>query len=254
VGTLDSRRANAHESGCQIGSPNVASTIVSAHSPPQEICRVSAQAVSGHLKWVMRALRTIQRLCARFVKLSNHATREFDVSLWPAGGRNFSKNVCARRIARLDGAPLRKSATSRSREGMSTTTYVQDPEMQNAWPSNLRTRSRPGLRREQTDRVPVSAPCPFQARLSLWLTLASRGVSPLVTQPRVMARDQGAHAPRSPERSVTLLAGNLNHAHFGMVQEEVTVQGGWGRRPRGPSVVFRSAKARPFAERKATLL
>jgi hypothetical protein len=91
VGALDSRRANAQESGCQIGSPNVASTIVSAHSPPREIGRVSAQAVSGHLKWVMRALRTIQRLCARFVKLSNHATREFDVSLWPAGGRNFSK-------------------------------------------------------------------------------------------------------------------------------------------------------------------
>jgi hypothetical protein len=42
---------------------------------------------------------------------------------------------------------------------MSTTTYVPDPEMQNAWPSNLRTRSRPGLRRGQTDRVPVSAPC-----------------------------------------------------------------------------------------------
>jgi len=46
------------------------------------------------------------------------------------------------------------------------------------------------------------------------VTLASRGLSPLVTQPRVMARDQGAHAPRSPERSVTLLAGNLNHAAF----------------------------------------
>jgi hypothetical protein len=30
---------------------------------------------------------------------------------------------------------------------MSTTTYVQDPEMQNAWPSHLRTRSRPGLSR-----------------------------------------------------------------------------------------------------------
>jgi len=91
VGPVDSRRANAHESGCLIGSPNVASTIVSVHSPPREICRVSAQAVSGHLKWVMRALRTIQRLCARFVKLSNRTTREFDVSLWPAGGRNFSK-------------------------------------------------------------------------------------------------------------------------------------------------------------------
>jgi len=90
-GTLDSWRANAQESGCQIGSPHVASTIVSAHSPPRAIGRVSAQAVSGHLKWVMRALRTIQRLCARFVKLSNHATREFDVSLWPAGGRIFAK-------------------------------------------------------------------------------------------------------------------------------------------------------------------
>jgi hypothetical protein len=32
VGALDSRRANAQESGCLIGSPNVASTIVSAHS------------------------------------------------------------------------------------------------------------------------------------------------------------------------------------------------------------------------------
>jgi hypothetical protein len=91
VGTLDSRRAHAQESGCQIGSPNVASTIVSAHSPPPETGRASAQAVSGHLKWVMRTLRSIQGLCARFVKSSNHATREFDVSLWPAGGRNFSK-------------------------------------------------------------------------------------------------------------------------------------------------------------------
>ena len=91
VGTLDSRRANAQESGCQIGSPHVASTIVSAHSPPPEIGRVWAQAVGGHLKWVMRALKCIQRLCARFVTLSNRATREFDVSLWPADGRIFSK-------------------------------------------------------------------------------------------------------------------------------------------------------------------
>jgi hypothetical protein len=50
VGTLDSRRANAQESGCQIGSPNVVSTIVRVHSLPREIGRVSAQAVSGHLK------------------------------------------------------------------------------------------------------------------------------------------------------------------------------------------------------------
>ena len=157
VGTLDSRRANAHESACQIGSPDVASTIVSAHSPPREICRVSAPAVSGPLRWVMRALRTIQRLCALSVKLSNRAAHEFDVSLLPDGGRNFSKNVCAR-IARSDGAPLRKSATSRSRGGMSTTTYVQDPEMQNAWPSNLRAGSRPGIRPWQTDRVPASVP------------------------------------------------------------------------------------------------
>src|ERR1017187_2905296 len=107
VGTLDSRRANAHESGCQIGSPNVASTIVSAHSPPREICRVSAQVVSGHLKWVMRALRTIQRLCARFVKLSNHATCEFDVSLWPAGGRNVSKKC----LRAPNCAPGRRAAT-----------------------------------------------------------------------------------------------------------------------------------------------
>ena len=110
VGTLDSRRANAQESGCQIGSPNVASTIVSAHSPPREIGRVSAQAVSGHLKWVMRALRTIQRLCARFVKSSNHATREFDVSLWPAGGRNFSKKT-VRRIAPRPCAATSPSVT-----------------------------------------------------------------------------------------------------------------------------------------------
>jgi hypothetical protein len=34
----------------------------------------------------------------------------------------FQKNVWARRTARLDGVPLRKSATSRSRKGMSTTT------------------------------------------------------------------------------------------------------------------------------------
>ena len=95
VRTLDSRRANAQESGCQIGSPHVASTIVSAHSPPREIGRVSAQAASGHLKWVLRALRTIQRLCARFVKLSNLAMRGFDVSLWPASGRN-SKKMSAR--------------------------------------------------------------------------------------------------------------------------------------------------------------
>ena len=71
----------------------------------------------------------------------------------------FQENYCARRIARLDGAPLWKSATSHSREGMSTTTDVQDPEMQNAWPSNLRTPSHPRLRRGQTDHVPVSAPC-----------------------------------------------------------------------------------------------
>ena len=39
-----------------------------------------------------------------------------------------------------------------------------------------------------------------------------------------------------------------------MVQEEVTVEGGRGRRRgQGPYVVFRSAKARPFAERKATM-
>jgi hypothetical protein len=37
----------------------------------------------------------------------------------------------------------------------------------------------------------------------------------------------------------------------GVVQEEVTVESGWGRGPRGLYVVFRSAKARPFAERKA---
>ncbi len=92
VGTLDSRRANAQESGCQFGSPNVTSTIVSAHSPPREIGRVSAQAVSGHWKWVLRALRTIQRLCARSVKLSNHAEREFGVSLTSDGRRKSSKN------------------------------------------------------------------------------------------------------------------------------------------------------------------
>ena len=84
VGALDSRRANAQESGCQIGSPNVASTIVSAHSPP------------------------------------------------------------------------RKSATSRSRAGMSTTTYVRDPELPNAWSSNLRTRSRLYI----TARMPVQ--CVFR--------------------------------------------------------------------------------------------
>ena len=38
-----------------------------------------------------------------------------------------------------------------------------------------------------------------------------------------------------------------------MVQAEVTVEGGWGRRPQGPSVVLRSAKACPFAERKTAI-
>ena len=38
----------------------------------------------------------------------------------------------------------------------------------------------------------------------------------------------------------------MDKSGIGMVQEAVTVQGGWGRRPRGLCVVFRSAKARPF--------
>ena len=39
---------------------------------------------------------------------------------------------------------------------------------------------------------------------------------------------------------------------FGMAQQQVALRGGWGRRLR-LIVVFRSAKERPFAERKATL-
>jgi hypothetical protein len=38
------------------------------------------------------------------------------------------------------------------------------------------------------------------------------GVSPLLTQPRAVAREQGAYAPRSPERSVTQVPEILNHA------------------------------------------
>ena len=38
-------------------------------------------------------------------------------------------------------------------------------------------------------------------------------------------------------------------AMFCMVQEAATVRGGWGRGPRSSCVGFRSAKARPFAER-----
>jgi hypothetical protein len=39
-----------------------------------------------------------------------------------------------------------------------------------------------------------------------------------------------------------------------VVHEEVTVQAGCGRRPKDPFVVFRSANASRFAERKAILL
>jgi hypothetical protein len=43
--------------------------------------------------------------------------------------------------------------------------------------------------------------------------------------------------------NVPLGGDHLSHATFqGMVQEEVTVEGGWGRRPRGLFVGFRSAK------------
>ncbi len=40
-----------------------------------------------------------------------------------------------------------------------------------------------------------------------------------------------------------------------MIYERVSRQrGGWGQRPQDFFVAFRSAKARPFAERKATLV
>jgi hypothetical protein len=43
----------------------------------------------GNLKWVVRAFEHISLICARLVKLSNGAAREFDVSLWLGGGRKF---------------------------------------------------------------------------------------------------------------------------------------------------------------------
>jgi len=46
------------------------------------------------------------------------------------------------------------------------------------------------------------------------VALASGGREPLLTPIRVMVGEQGAHAPRSPERSVTLLSENLNRATF----------------------------------------
>ena len=43
-------------------------------------------------------------------------------------------------------------------------------------------------------------------------TFQHPSVGPLMTQPSAMTEGQGAHAPRSLERSATFLPQNLNHA------------------------------------------
>jgi hypothetical protein len=55
------------------------------------------------------------------------------------------------------------------------------------------------------ERWPASQVCSAQIRawFSLWLHRRAGGVSPLLTQPTAVAGEQGAYAPRSPERSVT---------------------------------------------------
>jgi hypothetical protein len=60
-----------------------------------------------NIKSVAGALQCIPVALPRFVKLSNWAAREFDVSLGPDGGRKiFSKNKMGRQIARLEAADV----------------------------------------------------------------------------------------------------------------------------------------------------
>ena len=67
------------------------------------------------------------------------------------------------------------------------------------------------------------------------------------------SRGEVGQRPGEGEAGKVVFSEKCQISISGTVQEEVTVQGGWGRRPRGLCVGFRSAKARPFAERKATL-
>jgi len=71
----------------------------------------------------------------------------------------------------------------------------------------------------------------------------------------LLARSAGSNRTLQPGTRFARARDRMEMAEeIDLVHEEVTVQGGWGWCPRGVCVVFRSAKARPFAERKATLL
>jgi hypothetical protein len=61
--SADSRRAIAHESGCQIGFLNVAKTMMSAHSPARVICAVAAPDVLGIEHRLRAQLNTYGKLC-----------------------------------------------------------------------------------------------------------------------------------------------------------------------------------------------